>query len=378
MNVGKSTGREELVVCNPLTRQVKVLPPLHHSRHPVLMHLKVDDDGHYKIVVAGSAAIGTEDLSLKTEEYDSRTGKWECPPDSDMACAPFGLNEYQNGVYYTDSGRELLLCVAIIGTRGRGVLAYDLKAHTWIPALTRFHIPLVRNETNVGYLATTQIVECGGSVYVFSEQECGKEVFFLIYKLNFDGPEDQPWDEVLRRKRAGGRGLLVYPEFTCAAVSEHELCIFNTVEHTIELIDLNKPTEVAPLLPAPSSKANRFHSLNPIGFVYKPSFNSDVCPRGRDPTQLCEYYKPGKYCSECERRDPQSSQHKMKVTSKKVESPANSQPDHPPTSPDTKKVFKRPNKGATRDRSNKNPGRELSVDTSIESQRPAGSLVSQM
>jgi hypothetical protein len=280
---------------------VKLLPPLKHPRHPVLMHFKVDDDsGHYKIVVAGSAAIGTEDLSLKTEEYDSRTGEWECPENSDMPCPAFGLNEYQNGVYFTDSDRELLLCVAIIDTRGRGVLAYDLQKHKWLEGLTNFHIPLVRNELNVGYLATTQIVECGGAVYVFTEQECGKEVYFLIHKLNLDGYDDKPWDEILRRKRTGGRGLLVYPEFMCVPVSEYELCIFNSVEHTIEIIDLNKPTEVKPPLPAPSSKANRFHSLNPIGFVVRPSFVSVVCPRGRNPGSRCDLKQ--QFCSECERR----------------------------------------------------------------------------
>ena len=302
INVGKATGCEKLVVCNPLTGQVKVLPPLKYPRHPVLMHLRVDHDtGHYKVVVAGSASIGTDELSLKTEEYDSRKGVWECPDGSDLPCPPFGLNEYQNGVYLKDSERELLMCVAIIDTRGRGVLVYDIVTKKWAqgPDVKLLHIPLVRSEPNVSHLATTQIVGCGGSVFVFSEQECGRDVYFLIHKLILEGSGDFTWDEVTRHKRTGGRGLLVYPEFTCVPVSEHELCIFNTVEHTIEIVDLINPTEVTPLQCSPTIKGNRFHSLNPIGFVFKPSFRSVVCPKGQT-------LKVREICSECEREDPDS------------------------------------------------------------------------
>ena len=306
INVGKATGREKLVVCNPLTQQAKVLPPLNHARHPVLMHLKVDhDSGHYKVIVAGSAAIGTEALSLKTEVYDSRKGKWDCPEGSDLPCPPFGLNEYQNGAYYKDTERELLMCVAIVDTRGRGVLVYDITKKKWAQE-KQLHIPLVRSEPNVSHLATTQIIECGGFVFVFSEQECGRDVYFVIHKLIPEGSGDFTWDEVMKRKRTGGRGLLVYPEFTCVPVSEHELSIFNTVEHSVETIDLNNVTEVPPLQKvAPSQKGNRFHSLNPIGFVFTPSFRSVVCPRGRNPEFRCDI-KGSEHCSECKRRDSES------------------------------------------------------------------------
>jgi hypothetical protein len=175
------------------------------------------------------------------------------------------------------------------------VLVYDIMKKKWAqgPHVKQLHIPLVRSEPNVSHLATTQIVECGGSVFVFSEQECGRDVYFLIHKLVPEGSGDFTWDEVMKRKRSGGRGLLVYPEFTCVPVSEHELGIFNTVEHTIETVDLLNPTEVTPLQICSSTKGNRFHSLNPIGFVFKPSFKSVVCPGGRT-------VKVREYCSECE------------------------------------------------------------------------------
>lgn len=325
LNVGKAPGREKLVMCNPLTHQVKVLPPLKYARHPVLMHLKVDlDSGHYKVFVAGSAAIGTEALSLKTEEYDSIKGVWECPDGSDLPCPPFGLNEYQNGVYVTDGGRERLMCIAIVDTKGRGVLVYDITRKKWEQGshVKQLHIPLVRSEPIVSHLATTQIIECGGFVFVFSEQECGRDVYFVIHKLILEGSGDFTWDEVLKRKRTGGRGLLVYPEFTCVPVSDHELCIFNTVEHTIETIDLNNVTEVTLLQSAPRQKGNRFHSLNPIGFVFNPSFRSVVCPRGRNPEFRCDL-KGSEDCSECERRASESFVRSGR--SKEISHPADSE-----------------------------------------------------
>ena len=310
MNVGKARGREKLIVCNPLTQHVKVLPPMCFPRHPVLMHLKVDhDSGHYKVFVAGSAAIGTEKLSLKTEVFDSRRGAWECPEGSDLPCPPFGLNEYQNGAYYKDTERELLMCVAIVDTRGRGVLMYDIKKGKWVQGsqVKQLHIPLIRSEPND--LVSTQVIEFDGSVLVFSEQESGWDVYFLIHKLIPDSSGEFTWDEVMRRKKTSSTtGSLEYPEFTCVPVSEHELCIFNTLEHTIEIIDLNNPTEVTPFreAPAPILKGNRFHSLNPIGFVFKPSFTCVTCPRGLWFKTRCDL-KGREYCSECERRDSDSS-----------------------------------------------------------------------
>ena len=137
-------------------------------------------------------------------------------------------------------------------------------------------------------------------MYVFSVQEYDRDVYFLIHKLIPDLSRDFAWEEVTKRKRTSGRGLLVYPKFTCVPVSEHELCIFNTVDHTMEMFDLNDSTVSIPVA-GPISKGNRFHILNPIGFVFKPSFRSDVCPRGRDVWSRCDL-KLCERCTQCETR----------------------------------------------------------------------------
>ena len=71
---------------------------------------------------------------------------WECPDGSDLTCPPFGLNEFQNGVYFKDSERELLMCIAIIDTMRRGLLVYDITNKKWAQGP---HIPsLMRGQVN--------------------------------------------------------------------------------------------------------------------------------------------------------------------------------------------------------------------------------------
>nr|PNR26643.1 hypothetical protein PHYPA_030124 [Physcomitrium patens] len=295
INVANSPSPQKLVICNPLTQKVKALPPMNFPRQPVLMHLQSVDKVHYKVVVAGSAAIGTEELSLITEEYSSRTGTWTRPSNSDLRCARFGLNEYHNGATYKAGDKEYLLCVAILSSGMRGILVYDLELHTWFQdASSQSEIPLVMvgdTETDAAVnLATTQLVECAGKVYVFTEQEVGRDVFLCIHEFQWTGSMAL-WSEVMKRKRLAGRGLSSYPENTCVALSEHELCLFNTVEHTMELVDVrNSPARLlplnvpSPLFASPSSSSSfcfptgrcRFHTLNPINFTFQPTFGRHV------------------------------------------------------------------------------------------------------
>lgn len=288
INTGKSPGPDRLVVCNPVTQEAKVLPPLGHPRQPVLIHMRTDGEDHYKVVVAGSATAGTGDLSLITEEYSSRTSLWTRSEHSDLPCPQFGLNEYQNAAYYRYRNKEYLLCVVILSTGARGILFYDLEIQRWIQDDNmKPQIPvIVRDETTVAHLATTQILNCGHNVFVYSEQELGKDVFICIHKL-FLTPSGATWREIVQRKRPSGRGLLVYPEYICAPISNYELCVFNTIEHSMEIIDVNNPSEIVPFGTKPRFIGNPFHTLNPIGFMFQPTFQRKVCPGSNTCSALC-------------------------------------------------------------------------------------------
>jgi hypothetical protein len=75
VNVSEDRHFECIIICNPLTQTKVELPPLKFRRQPVLLHLLVGSNHAYKVIAAGSAAMGTGNLSRKTEVYDSDTGE---------------------------------------------------------------------------------------------------------------------------------------------------------------------------------------------------------------------------------------------------------------------------------------------------------------
>jgi len=328
INVGKAaaSGAPKLIICNPLTQKTRELPAMNFPRHPVLMHLIVDTKKNsYKVIVAGSSTFGTEHLSRKTEVYCSETESWQ--ETGDLPGPDFGLNEYQNGAY----SNGVLYCVALSGdTSGKVVLAYHVAKGIWLP---EWYCPIPTFRSNA-YFATTQIVGLGGSIFVFSEQEYLKEVKFSIEKLEFIEMKSQKsqkerwmcnpeipehlegssegargarkqdqmwstlmknhtdpnsWERVLTEKKVGkwtnllqepkqgSRGLMVYPEHTCVGQgSKNKLCIFNTVERSMIIHDLEsncrRTIQTTPLRKC----KKKFHSLNPLAFTFTPNFNAAV------------------------------------------------------------------------------------------------------
>ena len=231
VNLGKAGpgGSEKLVIYNsmaPTGQKFKVLPPL--FMHPMVMHLRVDESGTYKVLVAGSsdnAPTGSDDPPFKTQEYSSTTGAWKCT--GELPCPSFGLDTYQNGVYFTDSQRELLLCVGVfdmtLGTKG--VLMYDFKKQQWVQGSL---IPLVRGIEPLN-IATMHIAGCGGSIFLSSKQECGQDVYFCIHKLiDLDSTADGTWEEIVVEKwsTSGPYSLaaeLQVPQFACQLPCERLL-----------------------------------------------------------------------------------------------------------------------------------------------------------
>ena len=277
-NVSKSLhNEEELVVCNPMTQSRRILPPLNFRRNPVLMHLLTDpkNNNSYKVIVAGSSGMvmTTEghnaNLSRKTEVFDSLTSQWQVT--GDMPGLEFGLNEYQTGV----CTNGILYCISYLADgSGKGVVAYDVAAGAW---LSDWRCPLPSPGID-----NSQMVECDGEVYLFSEHATGRAVEHRIYKLeNAAGDSMSRWKTVVREKKTGGRGLLVYPQYACVGFGAGKLCIFDTIEHTGKVHDIRNGGHFE-LPPSPvmrsSSKGGEqlFHSLNPLSFTFTPDFHAKV------------------------------------------------------------------------------------------------------
>ncbi|CAM6034952.1 unnamed protein product [Sphagnum compactum] len=332
--VGKSLEDPKLVVCNPLTQETRVLPQMNFPRHPVLMHLLVDRcKNSYKVIVAGSSTTGTEHLCRKTEVYCSKTGSWVVT--GELPGPDFGLNEYQNGAFCDG----VLYCVAIAdNTAGdKVVLAYHMEKGIW---LTNWYCPIPSFRCQVYFATTQIVgfggsifvfseqeylkdvkfciarldcIEMGptkqkyymeqpnwSSASNLSEQPgvvrpyceapeaykqenmwsslINKHMDSELWERILKEPKKGKWTKLLQEPRQGSRGLLVYPENTCVAQeSENKLCIFNTVERTMVIHDFeNISCNNNQIRTELRRNKKKFHSLNPLGFTFKPNFNASV------------------------------------------------------------------------------------------------------
>lgn len=285
VNVSQIFDEEMLIVCNPLTQEHVMLPPLHSRRNPVLLHLLANPaTNSYKVIAAGSSSDTGDGLSQCTEVFDSVTWKWT--ETGDIPGYDFFLNEYQTGVCKDG----ILYCVAFANNKFEGkiicekrVLAYDLEKGEWMPNWTCL-LPLQRDDT----VHVAQLVECNKDVYLFLEYSsslCEEQSVQheLIAKLETSGTSDArsavgKWKIVMKRERAE-RGLCSYPEYTCVPYGVGKLCIFNTIEQTGVVYDMNlsqREGDHGQELPPPPAMQNGyvFHSLNPLSFTFQLSFHA--------------------------------------------------------------------------------------------------------
>lgn len=281
VNVGKPFEAEKIFVFNPLTGETTEIPHLEFSRHPVALNLHVTltknadvISSSYQIIAIGSAASGTENLSRKTEVYDSVEGKWELA--GDVPGTDFSVNEHQSGVYC--ESENVVLIVGFMVNGSKGILAFDVGKRTWREDwLCPFFQYPGEDIASPVHFAIAQLVECSGVIYLFTEQEVGRNVTHCIDQLDLSSGGGFTWTRKVTRPRQAYRALLVYPEYTCVPVKENKLCIFNTIEKSgvvYNMLDdpINPDTYESISMPPPLEDGIVFHSLNPIGYAYEPSF----------------------------------------------------------------------------------------------------------
>ncbi|KAG0632507.1 hypothetical protein M758_1G332800 [Ceratodon purpureus] len=271
MNVSK-TSQDKFIVLNPLTGKWKELPPLNHRRNPVLMHLVVDAlTKSYQVIVAGSSRSGDGRLSRMTEVFDSRTWKWT--RTGDLPGPDYALNDYQSGVYKDG----YLYCIAFLDQEaGRGILRYNLNKRTWSNNW-KYLIPFSTNSTIL------QLVESWGELYLFSEQVNENNVEHSIDRVEWDTDIERgvSWslNSVMRSKKMEGRSLEVYPEYTCLPYSKHQLCVFNTIDHSGVVYDVRNHGQSEVLQAPPADQGfsgESFVSLNPLSFTIELSSKSKI------------------------------------------------------------------------------------------------------
>nr|PNR35473.1 hypothetical protein PHYPA_023373 [Physcomitrium patens] len=223
MNVSNALESEKLLVTNPLTGEVYPLPDLIIPRHPVVLSLHVTEtrkticESTFRVIAVGSAAVGSEHLSRKTEVYCSSKGNWEVLED--VPGAYFSLNDYQTGVYC--ESQNVLLLTGFMGNGNKGILALDVVKGKWRQNWTcsYLRVPPDGNPEATIHFATAQLVKCDDVIYLFTEQEAIGKVTHCIDRLDLEKEGGFTWTRKLVRQREGKRALLVYPEFTCVPIN---------------------------------------------------------------------------------------------------------------------------------------------------------------
>jgi hypothetical protein len=305
VNVSKQPGVEQIIICNPLTTDMRKLPTMTFPRQPVLMNLLLDKDtNNYKVIVAGSATISSEELSRKTEVYDSVTGEWKVV--GNVPGPEYALNEFQTGAV----SKGILYCIGFVSMGDKithGLLAYHVETEKWIHnwECTLPRLPCCQHVAS----NTTQLFESEGSIFVYWEQEHNQTMVHLcVAKLEISAlsPSQAMWSVVVSESRMGSRGLLVYPEYLGIGHGHGQVCIFNTLELTGSVYKIGEGSSMSQPLPlqslptslllgGPSASVPKasgsqggsgsnnnisgnslFFALNALSFSLEPSFRTPV------------------------------------------------------------------------------------------------------
>lgn len=231
---------EMVYIFNPMTGGAKLLPPLNHPRHPIVLSLQVTTPGRadFRVIAVGSAVGGTAYLSRKTEVFCSVKEQWKVV--GDVPGEDFIIIEHQTGVCCEK--QNLLLCTGFMEVRRKGILAFDLGKNEWRPdsccpiSRSRFMNSAVTTNFRIAQLVKSD----DGVIYLFSEQATGSVVTQCIERLDFRIGGTHTRTRALTRFRPKTRGLLLYPDYTCLPLEENKLCIFNTVGLTGDVYDMSK------------------------------------------------------------------------------------------------------------------------------------------
>lgn len=181
-------GASSLFLCNPVARTCVELPPITYKwPSSVSVHILTDQSTRsYKVIIVGKIRYTfVTDSFPSIAIYESSTKSW-------MAVdAHHPANVFSYGPTAAVCWGSVY-CEAIYQCGQIGVVAYDIEAETWQKVLHK--VPL----DDRGDYQLTQVVECGGSIYMVLARGFGGVVTCVyILKLE-DSNTDAPVGSVPR------------------------------------------------------------------------------------------------------------------------------------------------------------------------------------
>ena len=224
-------------VCNSFKEQEYMVLPRQAlvEQKNNLVHIRVmDDKVNFNVLIAGNYTSdrNPQNLIRFTEEYSSKTNRWE-PAGHPNFEGSFEKDSFQNGAYLKNRMLELLFCITTLdtsmGRREKVLVKYDFKRKVWgridrlqIIVNDHFRPPDVLQQPSGG-LQLLGVEECGGIIFLFTEQEyTNEDLCVIIHKLDIDRSGNLSWREIMRRQRQKPRntdntarvGFIVYPNTT--------------------------------------------------------------------------------------------------------------------------------------------------------------------
>lgn len=117
---GLEGRHDELFVCNPLRKEWKLLPDMHHSRQLGFVNMFVDQKARcYRIITAGDCSYVSSNRVMPTEVYDSKSGRWAVYDSMPVGNLHSMKSAFCNGRLY---------CLTLSPC---GLVAFDIDRGVW-------------------------------------------------------------------------------------------------------------------------------------------------------------------------------------------------------------------------------------------------------
>lgn len=168
-------GDASLFLCNPVARTWRELPMITYKWPPaVSAHIVVDcSTDSYKVIIAGKIRHNfVTDMVRSVAVYELKTNAWR------VVDAQRPLNVFSYGPTAAVCG-NLLYCEAISSRGELGVMVYDIENEVWDNNLHEI------SRDDRGDYQLTQVVECGGSIYMVLGRGFGG-IVTLVYILKLE------------------------------------------------------------------------------------------------------------------------------------------------------------------------------------------------
>ncbi|XP_024394599.1 F-box protein At5g49610 [Physcomitrium patens] len=118
----------EMLVCNPLTKNFRALPPLNCLyQSSIDLVMQADSSGKYKIFAVALVYTGERGIRLRHYMYESVSNSWELLLDLKRDCSDVSLLRYCSIIF-----KDVYYCVSGGDRQQYELHAYDIKQEDWV------------------------------------------------------------------------------------------------------------------------------------------------------------------------------------------------------------------------------------------------------